>query len=323
MATIMKKLTSFLISGILLISILIMVNPVSADVYHVYESDGWQVLHDTIQGAPPGSTIYVHAGTYYIKDGIEFSASNLTIIGDSPFNTIIDATNAGVGNAISSTSSYTTMKNITIRNASGAGFYLDGNYVYIENCISHSNAFDGFVTDDYGTLKNCLAYDNTDGFDDNSHCTYINCTAANNSSDGFYDDYGGTKVINCIAVGNGDEGFDIEDDGDPSEITYSNAWGNTGGDYDEQGPGIGSISVDPKFATGRLGEYYLSIASPSVDSGSDESAALGLYNGFTTRTDEKWDKGTVDMGFHYASSRDPTGSIPIMKILEILNKNKN
>jgi len=163
------------------------------------------------------------------------------------------------------------------------------------------------------TLKNCLSYNNGGyGFRNSSFATYINCTAAYNDEDGFRDSEGGTKVINCIAAYNREDGFDIDEENNPSEIIYSCAWKNNHDDYDETPAGTGSISVDPKFVNG-IDTFYLSPGSPCVDKGSTSSAALGLYQGFTTRTDGIWDKGTVDIGFHYSSNRGPPSSLPIAK----------
>lgn len=322
MVILMKKLTSTIMSGILFLAILIVISPVSADVYNVYESDGWLVLHNTIQNAPSGSTIYVHAGTYYIEDPIDISVNNITIIGDSPFNTIIDATSSG-GDGISGPSrSYITIKNITVRNAPQSGIYIPWVYNTVENCIAYNNgtsgSFNGIQVGDLCTVKNCLSYNNTyNGISSILGGTFINCTSANNGYYGFYEQDTHSNATNCIAYNNTHYGFS-----ERVITNYCNSWNNTSGNYEDP-QGTGSISADPQFVTGRLGDYYLGYSSPSIDSGSDQSTVLGLYNGFTTRTDEKWDKGTVDMGFHYASNRGPTGSIPILKILEILKKNKN
>ena len=43
----------------------------------------------------------------------------------------------------------------------------------------------------------------------------------------------------------------------------------------------------------------------------------------TTRTDERWDTGTVDMGYHYASNWLGKRGLPIEFILKILKGNKN
>ncbi|NMC58082.1 MAG: hypothetical protein GYA51_01605 [Candidatus Methanofastidiosa archaeon] len=334
----MNKIKSILIMGIFFASIFMILNPVSAATYNVNPGDDIEAI---IGSALSGDTIYVHAGTYLV-DEITLNADNITIIGDDPYTTIIDVSSGGDEGIDGVGRDYITVKNITVKNANNDGIdvnrysviencivYASGdngfevdNYSTLTNCISYDNGADGFEVYDYCTLKNCLSYDNsTDGFADNGHCTYINCTAVNNSANGFGDVGGGTKVTNCIAVGNVD-GFDIENVTNPSEITYSNAWNNTGNNYDEAPAGTGSISVDPKFVNG-IDTFYLSVGSPCVDKGSESSATLGLYNGFTTRIDGIWDKGTVDMGFHYASNRGPSSSLPIAKILDILKGNQD
>ena len=337
MVFIMKKMKSIIIMGILVLSILIVISPVSAATHHVYPGDDIEAI---IGSATSGDTIYVHAGTYLV-DEIKLNADNITIIGDNPHTTIIDVSSGDDEGIDGVDRDYITVKNITVKNAYNDGIDVDDHaiiencivygsddngfevdyYCTLTNCISYDNGADGFEARDYCTLKNCLSYDNdTDGFADNGHCTYINCTAANNDANGFGDVVGGTKVTNCIAVGNTD-GFDIENVTNPSEITYSNAWNNTGNNYDEAPAGTGSISVDPKFVNG-IDTFYLSPGSPCVDKGSTSSAALGLYNEFTTRTDGTWDKGIVDMGFHYKSDRGPPSSLPMDKILKILKENQ-
>lgn len=313
----MNKIKSIIIMSILLVSIFIVLSPVSAATYHVYPGDDIEAI---IEGATSGDTIYVHAGTHYPTRTITVSG-NPSIIGDSPSNTIIDFNNIG-GGIDASSQDGVTIKNITVKNSAGNGIIVDEECL-VENCIVYGCGGDGFRIDEDSTLKNCLSYDNgDDGFSDEEDCTYINCTAANNAGDGFYSEDGGDTLVNCIAVGNEDDGFDIwADYSDYSEILYSNSWGNSDVQYQGTPPGTGSISVDPKFVDG-IDTFYLSPASPSVDSGSASSASLGLYEGFTTRADGKWDKGTVDMGFHYESNRGPPSSLPMDKILKILKENK-
>jgi parallel beta-helix repeat protein len=282
---------SILIISILLVSIFMILNPVSAATYNVYPGDDIEAI---IEGASAGDTIYVHAGTHYPDGTISIQADHITIIGDDPFTTMIDGT--GLDDVITTNfHNYMVVRNLNIQNANDDGIEVeeycevtnciikncndgivydtqghhntiryctilncedDGIQVYdyntIENCIVIGNGGDGFDMGEDCTLKNCLSYDNgDDGFDDEEDCTYINCTAANNWDDGFYDDDGGTTIINCIAVGNDEDGFDIDEDY-LSEITYSNAWGNADEDYEGAPAGTGSISQDPKFVTG----YY-------------------------------------------------------------------
>jgi len=73
-------------------------------------------------------------------------------------------------------------------------------------------------------------------------------------------------------------------------------------------PGVGNIVGDPIFASGPLGDYYLSSAeagedadSPCIDAGSTSASIAGM-NFFTTRTDGAFDTELVDIGYHYAAT---------------------
>lgn len=72
--------------------------------------------------------------------------------------------------------------------------------------------------------------------------------------------------------------------------------------------GDGNILSEPGFIAGPKGKYYLrqvdagqAVQSPCVDAGSGYASNLGL-NMYTTRTDELFDKGIVDIGYHYSLS---------------------
>lgn len=59
--------------------------------------------------------------------------------------------------------------------------------------------------------------------------------------------------------------------GDDIRLCYNNVFGNTDSEYQEFDPGVGSISADPQFATMDSTGYYLSEASPCIDTGDPES----------------------------------------------------
>ncbi len=88
-------------------------------------------------------------------------------------------------------------------------------------------------------------------------------------------------------------------------------YSNIQGDF----PGVGNIDADPLFIPGPLGDYYLSQTasgqaqdSPCLDSGSETAgnicfnlpAGVVCMDELTTRTDQVFDSGQVDIGFHYA-----------------------
>ena len=76
----------------------------------------------------------------------------------------------------------------------------------------------------------------------------------------------------------------------------------------EEFEGEGNFVADPMFVSGPLGDYYLSCAdagqeadSPCIDAGSTSASAAGV-NWCTTRTDNGFDSGIVDIGYHYAAT---------------------
>lgn len=125
-----------------------------------------------------------------------------------------------------------------------------------------------------------------------------------------------------IAVGTG---FEFDPRPATLTITYSNVKGGEPGVRVDEGCTLNwdvppshpdyhtNINADPMFVTGPLGDYYLSQTdansdsypgqetdSPCVDAGSDYASYRYLeVNRYTTRTDNEFDKGQVDMGYHY------------------------
>jgi len=71
---------------------------------------------------------------------------------------------------------------------------------------------------------------------------------------------------------------------------------------------VRNIVGDPLFAPGPLGDYYLSSVeagqdadSPCIDAGST-SASIAGASFLTTRTDNAFDTGIVDIGYHYPAT---------------------
>jgi len=72
--------------------------------------------------------------------------------------------------------------------------------------------------------------------------------------------------------------------------------------------GEGNFVADPLFASGPLGDYYLSSVeagqeadSPCIDAGSTSASITGVSH-LTTRTDGAFDADTVDIGYHYSAT---------------------
>jgi hypothetical protein len=132
-----------------------------------------------------------------------------------------------------------------------------------------------------------------------------------------YDSNQGTVDVkdSIFYFNNGD---DVYDGPGTALITYS--------DIEEGFFGAGNLSVDPLFASGPLGDYYLSqmatgdpdetMDSSCMDSGSGLSADY-VMDSLITRTDEVSDSGMVDLGYHYGTSNfpDPPDLLGITSIL--------
>ncbi|MBN1391347.1 MAG: S8 family serine peptidase [Sedimentisphaerales bacterium] len=211
-------------------------------------------------------------------------------------------------------------------NGSGGGIYISNKNINGEQIAGENTVL----------VKNCLIAGNFasrdgGGISANWHSdpNIVNCTIVNNAVTGtgvgtgyggglgcFYGNY--TNVVNCIfrsnsaqrgpqiAIGTGFEYFKL-----PSTVNVSYSDVQSGQSYvfvDEDCTlnwNAGNIHINPLFVTGPLGDFYLSqIAagnlqnSPCVNTGSASAASLGLDN-YTTRTDQKPDLETVDMGYHY------------------------
>lgn len=355
----MKKIMSVLITGLLLLSMFFLVSPVSAQTIVVHPGDN---LKNILETAPDGSTIYIREGVHEVGDIIEITSNNLTIIGYGPSKTIIKNVEiqfspdsdsyskiSGIGfdNTGTSWASLLFDKNIYQKVMISDCIIEGGNYgifvasenlfdLTVTNCeikdaiytgIVIQTLFNGYLN---GRIFNNLMVGNafTGISAAASDGTKIELEIENNtiygpgSSKGISGQGSSTLTVTNNIISNYSTG--IFRQGLYSEIiaSYNNVWGNTV-NYSGVIPGPGSISTDPKFVTGRLGDFYLDPRGPSVNSGSTSSMALGLYRGFTTSVDERWDEGRVDMGFHYPSNRGSPSSLPMAQILKILKGNKD
>ena len=219
---------------------------------------------------------------------------------------------------------------------SGGGLHLLATGANIINCNISGNQADAsggglfFNGENDSLFKNCLLTNNSAGRDGGgissnnfSSILISNCTIADNITTGI-GGYGGglycsynsyTNIINSIFWDNsgqyGPQLAIIGVGGHPSgiDISYSDVQGGQSYVFIGSGCtlnwGAGNIHADPCFATGPLGNYYLSqiaagqpLDSPCFNTGNNSAENLGM-NRYTTRTDEQPDRKTVDMGYHY------------------------
>lgn len=135
------------------------------------------------------------------------------------------------------------------------------------------------------------------------HTTVINSTFSLNQAyygGAIYIDGGSVNVANSILWGDSafNEGPEISIAAGSISVVYSDVEGGW--------PGEGNIDSDPLFVPGPSGAYYLSQtaagqpqSSPCLDAGDPATDPWG-WEAFTTRTDQEFDDGQVDMGYHYA-----------------------
>ncbi|MBN2055325.1 right-handed parallel beta-helix repeat-containing protein, partial [bacterium] len=161
-------------------------------------------------------------------------------------------------------------------------------------------------------------------FRDSSVVVVADNTVTGNESDFIGGVYGSYSVdvtfINTIVWGN--TGSTVNevglDQNSTFSFSYSDVAGGQAGVYVEPGSLLnwmaGNIDLDPLFASGPDGAYYLSqisagqaATSPCVDNGED-AAVLTCFttelgtecmDTYTTHTGSVADLGTVDMGYHY------------------------
>lgn len=167
-----------------LVSLLILINPVSAAEFHVTNATEFQNALDTAENNGEEDTIYLASGTYpgnfsYLPPGTEHKS--LTIMGEpgtTASNIILDGQNAGrvlrlydwsAGPVVEITINGITVQNGNSSFNSGGGIYaaLALYNISITNCIIRNNTaprYGGGVyidTNENITLENNLVLDNT------------------------------------------------------------------------------------------------------------------------------------------------------------------
>jgi parallel beta-helix repeat protein len=113
----------------------------------------------------------------------------------------------------------------------------------------------------------------------NSHPTIRNNTSDSNDGDGILCHSSSSPIIVNNIFSNSVSGYGIScaENSNP-QITYSDIWNNTDGDYNGCTPGTGCISEDPQFCDPESGDYQLYSDSPCIGAGEGGSdiGAFGL-----------------------------------------------
>jgi len=275
----MKKVKSLIIMTVVLVSLLAVINPVSAppqptvvwvDAVHGNDTTGsgtqgspYATIGKGISVVATGGTVYVAAGTYDIALGETFPITinkNLTLIGDGASVTIIDGSLSDVINV--NVGVIVDIKGFTIMNGNNGIYYNNGASGTISNNTITGNA-------QYGIANS------------SSSPAITNNTITGNLS-GIYNDLSSNPTItNNIIVLNTHYGI-YNDVTSTSTNSYNDVWNNAP-DYGGATQGIGSISADPRLDA----TYHLTSSSPCIDAGTD----AGVY------TDMDGDSRPLGAGF--------------------------
>ena len=307
-------------------------NSTTFDMFSTFEGPDTIIMGFTMTGAT-SATIQCNDASPTITDCI-ITSNTATNSGGSAIScsfssaiikdcTITNNT-AEWGGAINLSYSSPTIENCVITGNTATRSDMGGGGIY---CGSYSSP----------TIKNCLfagnstagnggaIYCNRDCTANITNCTFLSNSASYEGGGAIYcftpfsNEPSSPTVTNSIFVNNTNfaicEGCAYAD----PEVTYCHFYNNSVADYKDHdtwqwtGADINmyvanahdNIDGDPLFATGPIGNYYLSQTasgqaanSPCLNTGSDTAANLGM-DIYTTRTDGVYDISTVDIGYHY------------------------
>jgi len=191
----MRKIKGGIITTMFLISLLVVINPVSAAVHHVYSG---QSIQTAINSASSGDTIYVHAGTYNENLTI---GKDLSLIGDGAFVTTID----GSGAVISVNGVVVNISGFTVRNGIyGIYCYNNASGTITNNTIT-GNTLYGIVnvSSSNPTITNNTITGSQSGiYNSSSSPTITNNTITGNQLNGIHNSSSSPTITNNTITGN-------------------------------------------------------------------------------------------------------------------------
>jgi hypothetical protein len=200
----------------------------------------YATIQDAIDAAVPGQTIVLGPGTY---DGDLLLHPGVSLLGWAPGHTILQGTGAGPVVTVQGTLA-STISQLTITGGS-AGISSASANLTIHHVIVHHNTGPAITTGGASTL------------------TVVSVTLMLNGGDGVFAT-GTTSIRNAIAGKNGGIGFNTPG----STVTYSDAYGNSGGNYAAgNGGGTGNISSTALFVSEAGNDYRTTPLSPTADAG--------------------------------------------------------
>ena len=196
----------------------------------------------------------------------------------------------------------------------GGALFANDPYLQIERCTfvgnsAPSGAAVGGASYWCGpsSLQNCLVYGNSGGYAVQAdgarmYKTYtldvVHCTVVSNSGGGLRARFNdGTqnkpmRVRNSIVADNG--GYGIYRQEDDYIFANNNVYSNALGNYYNCSADAASISTNAAFVDPAAGDYRLSLGSPSVDAGTNDTGLAIDLDGTYRPTRNGWDQGCYE-----------------------------
>jgi hypothetical protein len=275
-------------------------------------SQAWAtVKHALTQSLPPGSTVYVQAGTYTADIAPTVSGTS-----GSPIQLIADRTgsvsgwSAGEVTLAASSSVALLLNNDNYLHFKG--FKINGQGIAVPGWVDSSvgirfeqcevtggnSATDAFYATQNSTLtvENCLVHSSRHGFYINggSGVVISNCTIVNHASTGVFSagGTGTTTVTNSILANNV---WGLLQSAGTITHSYNNLY-NTA-NFSGTSQGTGEILTDPLFVG--VGDYRLQPGSPAIDAGTSSGAPTVDMGGTARPAGAGHDLGCYEMPFYY------------------------
>lgn len=266
-------------------------------------------IQEAIDFALPGDTVFIEQGVYSPSTNGEFfpifMRNDVSVIGENPENTILDAEGTGYvldffNYSVGTVANFTVVGGVSNL---GGGVYVENSGGNIQNLyVTGNRAVEAgtgiYVVNSSGlTLTNTVVVGNAGTFDaiddpaqvdlDDSNIAFINNVVADGDADGVRLNFGSTGTFeNNIFFDNGTDGFGVglADNAAQSaaNIQFNITFGNAEGDYflngfvmtaaeandffpDDQI--FENFTANPLFNNPAGGDFTLQIGSPAIQAG--------------------------------------------------------
>ena len=189
----------------------LLVSGLAAHAADLYVPTQYPTIQAAVDGAAPGDTVHVAAGTF--TGSVTVSKSDITLQGAGAAETIIEG-DSGYGVWVRSAASGVTVQGFRVHPGAGTGVRVsEGAQATVIRCVaSHSGRATGFFASGGSSLEltECTANDNAvyGALIRNAQGTLCDCSFIGNHAYGLRVDQGGTaRVTKCTIVSSGKAGI--------------------------------------------------------------------------------------------------------------------